>query len=361
MRTPCPSCGFMLESVDASVGACPECGVDAAGRAALAHRAAWAVRCAGAALGVVASLELLGAAQYWTGRAFRALVTNAEAVAAMNGEQLAHDRARAWMTLVASIVTTIAGAIAWRTSGGRAAALGAKRVLLGFFAVVVPAVSTLASAWGLAGGWATMGTAGIPGGKLIVLLGAALWWAPLPSAACAAWLAFPGWLRRPALIGPTLWLVVATVVMQVAVGPAVPGLGFVGQVMPALAALCALAALRSWPHVHEPLPEHRSGDVVTLRHAMHLGGTVLGWALAVLGVLVWILARSRAIDMSSVDAQVTALDLLPRWMVARDVLAMVIAAAWVIPTFLVPDPRAARTWKLAALISGAAAVLFAGR
>ncbi len=357
-------------SVDAAAGACPECGMDAGGRAALAHRSARAVRWAGAALGAVASIELLQEVHRWTVRGILAVTTNEESRAAINGELAAFDRARVWAMMAELALVLAAGLVAWRVGALRRSPRAGLAWVLGAVAIVLPAAELAAMAFSVAAPESAMSLAGRQSLMPVWVLASLPWYATLAGAAAAAWLACAAPVRRPralgASLGPAMLLLLLGIVLLggMASGggpsPGRPDLVALEQLATWIAALAALVALRSWPHVHEPLPEHRPGDVVTARHAMHMGGTVLGWALAMIGVLVWIVARSRPVDLTNRDVT-DILSLIPSWMVARDVLAMLLVAAWVIPAFLVPDPRAAKTWKLAALISGAAAVLFAGR
>lgn len=359
----------MLVSVDAAAGACPECGMDAGGRAALAHRSAQAMKWAGAALGAVASIELLEEVHRWAARGILALTTNEESRAAITGELASFDTARVWVMMIELLLVLAAGIAAWRIGGLRRSPRGASAWLLGALAIAIPAVELVAVASARVAPGSFWFAAGQGALTVVWTLAGLSWCSTIASGTAAAWLASAPPVRRPRGLGTALWIAIAMMLLGTMVigiqavragsSPALRALLEAERAAIWPAALAALFALRSWPHVHEQLPEHRPGDVVTLRHAMHIGGTVLGWALAMVGVLAWIVVRSKSIDFSGTGSEVLAR--IPWWMVARDVLAMLFVAAWVIPAFLVPDPRAAKTWKLAALISGAAAVLFAGR
>ena len=78
-----------------------------------------------------------------------------------------------------------------------------------------------------------------------------------------------------------------------------------------------------------------TGRTMTFREALESGGRPLGWLMAVAGVLMWVIWQQPA----------------PHWNAVRVAATALIGLAWIVPTFLVPVPDAARTWKWAAAIA----------
>ena len=78
-----------------------------------------------------------------------------------------------------------------------------------------------------------------------------------------------------------------------------------------------------------------AGRTMTFREALESGGRPLGWLMAVAGVLMWLIWKDPA----------------PHWNAVRVASTALIGLAWTVPTFLVPVPDAARTWKWAAAIA----------
>ncbi|MBM4098992.1 MAG: hypothetical protein FJ260_03425 [Planctomycetes bacterium] len=77
------------------------------------------------------------------------------------------------------------------------------------------------------------------------------------------------------------------------------------------------------------------GRTVTFREGLETGGRPLGWLMAVSGVLMWLIWKDPA----------------PHWDHLRMAATGVIALAWIVPTFVVRVPAAARSWQWAAAIA----------
>ena len=78
-----------------------------------------------------------------------------------------------------------------------------------------------------------------------------------------------------------------------------------------------------------------AGRTVTLREGLEAGGRPLGWLMAVVGVLMWLIWKDPA----------------PHWNAVRTAATGVIALAWLVPTFAVPVRSVARSWQWAAAIA----------
>ena len=83
------------------------------------------------------------------------------------------------------------------------------------------------------------------------------------------------------------------------------------------------------------------GRTMTFEEALRTGGRPLGWLMGTAGVLTWLIWK----------------DPVPHWNTVRYAVTAVIALAWIVPTYAVPVPDAARTWRWAAAIAIAAMLL----
>lgn len=83
------------------------------------------------------------------------------------------------------------------------------------------------------------------------------------------------------------------------------------------------------------------GRTMTFEEALRTGGRPLGWLMGTAGVLTWLIWKDPA----------------PHWNTVRYAVTAVIALAWIVPTYAVPVPDAARTWRWAAAIAIAAMLL----
>ena len=88
-------------------------------------------------------------------------------------------------------------------------------------------------------------------------------------------------------------------------------------------------------------PATQPGRTLTLREALEAGGRPLGWFMGTAGVLMWLVWKDPA----------------PAWNAVRLGATAVIALAWLVPTFAVPVPSAARAWRWAAACAAAACLL----
>ena len=88
-------------------------------------------------------------------------------------------------------------------------------------------------------------------------------------------------------------------------------------------------------------PATQPGRTLTLREALESGGRPLGWLMGTAGVLMWLVWKDPA----------------PAWNAVRLGATAVIALAWLVPTFAVPVPSAARAWRWAAACAAAACLL----
>jgi|GEM_PF-1454428 len=91
-------------------------------------------------------------------------------------------------------------------------------------------------------------------------------------------------------------------------------------------------------------PVQGSGHHVTFAEALAIGGRPMGWILGTLGVMIWVVWETPKGSHSP-------------WIAVRWVVTAAIVAAWVVPTFLVPVPTAARAWRWAAALTAVAALL----
>jgi hypothetical protein len=91
-----------------------------------------------------------------------------------------------------------------------------------------------------------------------------------------------------------------------------------------------------------------SGRHVTFAEGLQLGGRPLGWILGTLGVMIWIIWEAPTSGTSP-------------WPNVRWAVTAVIVLAWIVPTYLVPVPSAARAWKWAAALTAAVALLISIR
>lgn len=89
----------------------------------------------------------------------------------------------------------------------------------------------------------------------------------------------------------------------------------------------------------DPAPD--AGRTVTLREALESGGRPLGWLMGTAGILMWLIWTEPS----------------PPWSAVRLAVTGLIALAWVVPTFAVPVPAAARAWQWAAGLAILAALL----
>ena len=90
------------------------------------------------------------------------------------------------------------------------------------------------------------------------------------------------------------------------------------------------------------------GHHVTFAEGLQLGGRPLGWILGTLGVMIWIIWEAPKSGASP-------------WPNVRWAVTAVIVLAWIVPTYLVPVPSAARAWKWAAALTAAVALLISIR
>ena len=91
-------------------------------------------------------------------------------------------------------------------------------------------------------------------------------------------------------------------------------------------------------------PVQSGGRHVTFAEALAVGGRPMGWILGTLGVMIWVVWETPKGSHSP-------------WLAVRWVVTAAIVAAWIVPTFLVPVPSAARAWRWAAALTAAAALL----
>lgn len=91
-------------------------------------------------------------------------------------------------------------------------------------------------------------------------------------------------------------------------------------------------------------PGHR----VTFAEGLQLGGRPLGWFLGTLGIMIWVIWETPKTGTSP-------------WPSVRWVVTAMIVLAWIVPTFVVPVPSAARAWKWAAALTAAVALLISIR
>ena len=101
------------------------------------------------------------------------------------------------------------------------------------------------------------------------------------------------------------------------------------------------------PEQHQPAsnePVQSGGHHVTFAEALAVGGRPMGWILGTLGVMIWVVWETPKGSQSP-------------WLAIRWAVTAAIVAAWIVPTFLVPVPSAARAWRWAAALTAAAALL----
>ena len=92
------------------------------------------------------------------------------------------------------------------------------------------------------------------------------------------------------------------------------------------------------------MDERTPGHRVTLAEGLQVGGRPAGWILGTVGVLMWVIWPAHPVAGG-------------HWPAVRWAVTVAIAAAWIVPTFLVPVPAAARAWKWAAGLTVLAALV----
>ena len=90
--------------------------------------------------------------------------------------------------------------------------------------------------------------------------------------------------------------------------------------------------------------DHPPGHRVTFAEALAIAGRPFGWILGTVGVLMWIIWPAHPAAGG-------------QWPAVRWAVTAAIAAAWIVPTILVPVPSAARAWRWAAGLTVAAALV----
>lgn len=101
-------------------------------------------------------------------------------------------------------------------------------------------------------------------------------------------------------------------------------------------------------HHETRMRDQPTGHRVTFAEALAIGGRPLGWFLGVIGIGMWIVWETPKTGNSP-------------WPTVRWIATALIVLAWLVPTYLVPVPSAARAWKWAAALTAAVALLLANR
>lgn len=369
----CIRCGF--ERRETPWTTCPECGADAQTRERLRRRTAAALAAIELTLGMAASLMLLRFAtvHVWLAGAGDGGLSTARS--------LEWDAAMRSTTSTAALLLAATAAAALLTS--RALAGTEHRTVRARILTGVAIALTLVALFVF--GEQLLGRTGVEqqqqqspsqvARSVQSLLRTAMQLAPVASGALLALALlpeFPTLARARSLARIGVALAFAVVVAgnlglavrlpaSVVASAWFPMLVYGLQIAAALTALAACTRFDRWLQTQRAAPELRApgeplppGATLTLADAMDRGGIPLGLVVGLLGVMPWVIWSS-----PNDDALLGAGP--PAWMTARWIVTAAAALAWVIPAYLLPNPRAARWWKWSAAATILAAAALAGR
>lgn len=367
----CIRCGF--ERRETPWTTCPECGADVQTRERLSRRTAHGNTAVRIALGIAVSVLLLRTVtiHLWMATSGSAPMPTARAL-----EWDAAMKAAGATNALLLLAALAAGLLVLRALAGTEHRSLHARITAGA-ALAIALVGAGVFVERLLDSAAVEQQSDVPASvrALGTVLRASMQMAPVLAGALLALAQVPEFptlaqARRRARVGATLAVIATIVGLMTLVAPLPSGVAswallpsalILVQVAAALAALAACRPLAIWlqaqltPEVRrapgEPLPP---GATLTLADAMDRGGIPLGLVVGLLGVMPWVIWSS-----PNDDALLGAGP--PAWMTARWIVTAGAALAWVIPAYLLPNPRAARWWKWSAAATILAAAALAGR